>query len=38
MKPGERVEPNEPLMMVHARTTSALATALPLLERAVIVG
>jgi pyrimidine-nucleoside phosphorylase len=36
-KPGERVEPNEPLMLVHARTAPDLAAALPLLERAVLI-
>jgi len=34
-KVGTRVEPNEPLLMVHARTGQALASVLPLLERAV---
>ena len=36
-KPGERVQPNEPLMLVHARTAPDLAAALPLLERAVLI-
>jgi thymidine phosphorylase len=34
-KIGERVEKNERLMLVHARTETALAAVLPLLERAV---
>jgi thymidine phosphorylase len=33
-KIGESVERNEPLMMVHARDESALATVLPLLAKA----
>ena len=33
-KIGERVTPNEPLMLVHARSDRHLATALPLLEKA----
>jgi len=34
-KVGTRVEPNEPLLMVHARTDQALASVLPLLEKAI---
>jgi pyrimidine-nucleoside phosphorylase len=34
-KIGERVEAQEPLLFVHARTDQALASVLPLLERAV---
>ena len=34
-KVGERVEPNEPLLYVHARTDQALASVLPLLEKAI---
>ncbi len=34
-KIGERVEAREPLMFVHARTDSALASVLPLLEKAI---
>ncbi len=33
-KIGERVEPNDPLLFVHARTEEALASVLPLLEQA----
>lgn len=33
-KVGEQVEPNEPLLFVHARTDQALASVLPLLEKA----
>ncbi len=33
-QPGERIEKNDPLMLVHARTENALASAWPLLERA----
>jgi thymidine phosphorylase len=32
---GESVEPNEPLLFVHARTDQALASVLPLLEKAI---
>ena len=34
-KVGAGVEPNEPLLMVHARTDQALASVLPLLEKAI---
>ncbi|HXA09059.1 MAG TPA: thymidine phosphorylase [Chthoniobacterales bacterium] len=34
-KVGERVVPNEPLLFVHARTDQALASVLPLLEKAI---
>ncbi len=34
-KVGQRVEPHEPLMMVHARTEQALASVLPLLEKGI---
>lgn len=34
-KVGERVEPNEPLLVVHARTDQTLASALTLLEKAI---
>ena len=34
-KIGERVEPNEPLLFVHARTEQDLAAVLPLLEKAI---
>jgi pyrimidine-nucleoside phosphorylase len=34
-KVGERVEAREPLMFVHARTDQALASVLPLLEKAI---
>jgi pyrimidine-nucleoside phosphorylase len=34
-KIGEHVEANEPLLFVHARTDQALASVLPLLEKAV---
>jgi thymidine phosphorylase len=34
---GERVEAREPLMHVHARTDQALASVLPLLDKAVVV-
>ena len=34
-KVGERVEPNEPLLFVHARTDQTLASVLPLLEKAI---
>ncbi|MDQ3199710.1 MAG: thymidine phosphorylase [Verrucomicrobiota bacterium] len=37
-KPGDRVGPNEPTMFVHARSAADLAAALPLLNRAAIVG
>ncbi len=37
-KIGERVEAREPLMHVHARTDQALASILPLLEKAVEIG
>ena len=33
-QPGERIEKEEPLMLVHARTENDLASAWPLLERA----
>ncbi len=33
-RPGERIEKEEPLMLVHARTENDLASAWPLLERA----
>ena len=33
-KIGERVEPNDPLLFIHARTEQALASILPLLEQA----
>ncbi|MEO7168300.1 MAG: thymidine phosphorylase [Chthoniobacterales bacterium] len=36
-KPGERIEPGEPLMLVHARSAAQLAAALPLLERAALI-
>ena len=36
-KIGERVEAREPLMHVHARTDQALASVLPLLEKAIVV-
>jgi pyrimidine-nucleoside phosphorylase len=36
-KIGERVEAREPLMYVHARNDQALASVLPLLERAVAI-
>ncbi|HMG05037.1 MAG TPA: hypothetical protein VK581_06215, partial [Chthoniobacterales bacterium] len=34
-KIGERVEAQEPLLFVHARTDQAMLTVLPLLEEAV---
>jgi thymidine phosphorylase len=34
-KVGERVQAREPLMFVHARTDPALASVLPLLEKAI---
>ncbi len=34
-KIGERVELNEPLLVIHARTDQALASVIPLLERAI---
>jgi thymidine phosphorylase len=34
-KVGAAVGPNEPLLMVHARTEQALASVLPLLEKAI---
>jgi len=34
-KVGARVEPNEPLLIVHARTDQALASVLPLLEKGI---
>jgi pyrimidine-nucleoside phosphorylase len=34
-KAGEPVEPNEPLLCVHARTDQALAAVLPLLDKAI---
>jgi pyrimidine-nucleoside phosphorylase len=34
-KVGARVEPNEPLLFIHARTDPALASVLPLLEQAI---
>jgi pyrimidine-nucleoside phosphorylase len=37
-KIGERVEAQEPLLFVHARTDQALLSALPLLEKAVEIG
>ncbi|MEY2559148.1 MAG: hypothetical protein QOE34_2573 [Verrucomicrobiota bacterium] len=37
-KIGERVEAQEPLLFVHARTEQALLSALPLLEKAVEIG
>jgi pyrimidine-nucleoside phosphorylase len=37
-KVGERVEPNEPLLFIHARTEETLASALPLLEQACQIG
>jgi thymidine phosphorylase len=37
-KIGERVEPQEPLLFVHARTDQDLSSVLPLLEKAVAVG
>ena len=33
-KVGERVEPNEPLLFIHARTEEALVSVLSLLEQA----
>jgi thymidine phosphorylase len=36
-KIGERVEPNEPLLFVHAREDHALASVLPLLEKAITI-
>jgi len=33
-KVGQRVEPNEPLLFIHARNEEALASVLPLLEQA----
>jgi len=35
---GERVEKGEPLMLIHARNSTGLEVALPLLERAAHVG
>jgi len=35
-KIGESVDVNEPMMFVHARNESALALALPLLQKAVV--
>ncbi|MEO7723327.1 MAG: thymidine phosphorylase [Chthoniobacterales bacterium] len=35
-QPGEQVEKEEPLLLVHARTEAGLAAALPLLEQAVM--
>jgi pyrimidine-nucleoside phosphorylase len=37
-KIGERVEAQEPLLFIHARTEQALLSALPLLEKAVEIG
>ncbi|MEY2551354.1 MAG: hypothetical protein QOG12_1498 [Verrucomicrobiota bacterium] len=37
-KVGERVEKDEPLLMVHARNEQSLGSVLPLLEKAVEVG
>ncbi len=34
-KMGARVEPNEPLLLVHARTDQALVSVLPLLEQGI---
>ena len=34
-KVGARVEPNEPLLLVHARTDEALASVLPLLQNGI---
>jgi len=31
---GERIEPNAPLLFIHARTGEALASVLPMLEQA----
>jgi thymidine phosphorylase len=37
-KVGERIEPNEPLLYVHARTDHALVSVLPLLEGGIEIG
>ncbi|MGI8820501.1 MAG: thymidine phosphorylase [Chthoniobacterales bacterium] len=37
-KVGERIEANEPLLVIHAREEHALASVLPLLEGAIAVG
>ena len=36
-KPGKQIEPNEPLMLIHARSTTQLEAVLPLLERAALI-
>ncbi|CAN5388908.1 pyrimidine-nucleoside phosphorylase [soil metagenome] len=36
-KPGDEIETNEPVMLIHARSSSDLQSVLPLLERAVLI-